>query len=152
MLWRPRCVDWLIMWRTIIKLIKNTIGKIVGALCFIALAGYIVSATEKPWEIDRTKLAKVPLEHQVGICMLKNLGTAQENIAELMRIAGLRFDGETALDLIISGTPSLGRRYDCFARLSEGEIETVRSKSEYHEIVKFVELQSHKFNRHFTGQ
>lgn len=123
----------------------------LATVCFFLLVigscAYLVKKYEKPWPIDRQDLEHRPLEQQVSLCSLVNLNTGLENISEIMRIAGMRPDMGAAIDLVVSGKPKFGRRYNCFANLTVREAELVKSADEYILVQQHIQRGVLKFNR-----
>jgi len=71
---------------------------------------------------------------QVGVCQFINLRTGVENYLEALSVLGLQPDLETGVDLLINGPPSFGRRYDCFAGMSDEEAAEIIATKEYTDI------------------
>ncbi len=120
------------------------IGKIINCAFAIALVfgfSYLVRVTEKPWPLVEGQ----PLVWQVGACQLINLGTFADNYLEALNILGMRPDFETGVNLAVNGPPRFGRRYDCFANLSENEKVKVIETKEYADIQFELQRQIIKF-------
>jgi len=128
----------------------NLLEKLVNVVFAIALISgfaYVVRITEKPWPLVEGR----PLVEQVGVCQFINLRTGVDNYMEALNVLGIRPDLETAVDLLVNGPPRFGRRYDCFANLSDAEAVAVIATKEYADIQLEVYRQTEMFLKPFRG-
>jgi len=108
---------------------------------------YLVRVTEKPWPV----IVGQPMVQQVGVCQFINLRTGVENYLEALNALGMRPDLETGVDLLINGPPSFGRRYDCFANVSDEETTAIIATKEYADIQFAIHRQMNFFLKPIRG-
>lgn len=117
------------------------------AFAVALIAGFmsLVRYTEKPWPLIEGQR----LVDQVGACQFINLNTGVENYLQALKVLGIRPDLETAVDLAINGPPSFGRRYNCFANISENEKKAVIATQQYRDIQYEIAKRINSLSSHF---
>lgn len=120
---------------------------IIFAIALLSGLFYFIRATEKPWLLIEGQ----PMVQQVGACQFINLKAGVDNYLEALTVLGIRPDLETTVDLLVNGPPRFGRRFDCFANISDEEAAEIIATKEYADIQFEIHRQMEAFLKPFRG-
>jgi len=127
-------------------MLERLLNFIFAVLLILGFAK-LVEATEKPWPVIEGQ----PLVDQVCACQFMNINTAGLNYLEAIKSLNLRVNLRTGVNLALVGPPKFGRRYDCFANLSEEEEAEVKSTQLYSDVQFEILRQLDRLNAPSRG-